>query len=163
MALAEVHTRTSSSTMPLISRHPQCLQKRRSQANANSWPDASAEKEEIGDVIRTVAQGRNYLPAKLGGKLANFAFRAELTERELDVLRSMCEGKSSKEIGAKLFITEGTVKTHVKSIFYKLDVISRSEAVSTAPSTHGSYRGHGSPTLTPTSSKAAGPLALVVP
>jgi two-component system, NarL family, response regulator len=101
-------------------------------AGAKGYLLKEAEKEEIIDAIRTVARGGNYLPAKLGGRLANFAFRAELTERELDVLRLMCSGKSNKEIGAKLFITEGTVKTHVKSIFYKLDVISRSEAVSTA-------------------------------
>jgi two-component system NarL family response regulator len=101
-------------------------------AGAKGYLLKEAEKEEIIDAIRTVAQGGNYLPAKLGGRLANFAFRAELTERELDVLRLMCAGKSNKEIGSKLFITEGTVKTHVKSIFYKLDVISRSEAVSTA-------------------------------
>ena len=101
-------------------------------AGAKGYLLKEAEKEEIADAIRTVAQGGNYLPAKLGGKLANFAFRAELTERELEVLRLMCEGKSNKEIGTNLFITEGTVKTHVKSIFYKLDVISRSEAVSTA-------------------------------
>lgn len=101
-------------------------------AGAKGYLLKEAEKEEIADAVRTVAEGGNYLPAKLGGKLANFAFRAELTERELEVLRLMCDGKSNKEIGAKLFITEGTVKTHVKSIFYKLDVISRSEAVSTA-------------------------------
>ena len=101
-------------------------------AGAKGYLLKEAEKEEIADAIRTVAQGGNYLPAKLGGKLATFAFRAELTDRELEVLRLMCDGKSNKEIGAKLFITEGTVKTHVKSIFYKLDVISRSEAVSTA-------------------------------
>ena len=101
-------------------------------AGAKGYLLKEAEKEEIIDAIRTVAQGGNYLPAKLGGRLVNFAFRAELTERELDVLRLMCAGKSNKEIGAKLFITEGTVKTHVKSIFCKLDVISRSEAVSTA-------------------------------
>jgi two-component system, NarL family, response regulator len=101
-------------------------------AGAKGYLLKEAEKEEIIDAIRTVAEGGNYLPAKLGGKLANFAFRAELTERELEVLRLMCEGKSNKEIGTKLFITEGTVKTHVRSIFYKLDVISRSEAVSTA-------------------------------
>jgi two-component system, NarL family, response regulator len=75
-------------------------------AGAKGYLLKEAEKEEIADAIRTVAQGGNYLPAKLGGKLANFAFRAELTERELDVLRSMCDGKSNKEIGAKLFITE---------------------------------------------------------
>jgi two-component system NarL family response regulator len=101
-------------------------------AGAKGYLLKEAEKEEIADAVRTVAQGGNYLPAKLGGKLANFAFRAELTERELEVLHLMCAGKSNKEIGSKLFITEGTVKTHVKSIFYKLDVISRSEAVSTA-------------------------------
>ena len=112
-------------------------------AGAKGYLLKEAEKEEIADAIRTVSQGANYLPAKLGGKLATFAFRAELTERELEVsIRQMCEGKSNKEIGSKLFITEGTVKTHVKSIFYKLDVISRSEAVSTAIR-RGLVRGHG--------------------
>jgi DNA-binding NarL/FixJ family response regulator len=110
-------------------------------AGAKGYLLKEAEKEEIADAIRTVSQGANYLPAKLGGKLATFAFRAELTERELEVLRQMCDGRSNKEIGAKLFITEGTVKTHVKSIFYKLDVISRSEAVSTAIR-RGLVRGH---------------------
>jgi DNA-binding NarL/FixJ family response regulator len=111
-------------------------------AGAKGYLLKEAEQEEIADAIRTVSQGASYLPAKLGGKLATFAFRSELTERELDVLRLMCEGKSNKEIGSKLFITEGTVKTHVKSIFYKLDVISRSEAVSTAMR-KGLVRGHG--------------------
>ncbi|MBV8212032.1 MAG: response regulator transcription factor [Verrucomicrobia bacterium] len=110
-------------------------------AGAKGYLLKEAEKEEIADAVRTVSQGSNYLPAKLGGKLATFAFRAELTERELEVLRQMCEGKSNKEIGSKLFITEGTVKTHVKSIFYKMDVISRSEAVSTAIR-RGLVRGH---------------------
>jgi len=110
-------------------------------AGAKGYLLKEAEKEEIADAIRTVSQGGNYLPAKLGGKLATFAFRDELTERELEVLRLMCEGRSNKEIGSKLFITEGTVKTHVKSIFYKLDVISRSEAVSTAIR-KGLVRGH---------------------
>jgi len=111
-------------------------------AGAKGYLLKEAEKEEIADAIRTVSQGGNYLPAKLGGKLATFAFQAELTERELAVLRLMCDGKSNKEIGSKLFITEGTVKTHVKSIFYKLDVISRSEAVSAAIR-KGLVRGHG--------------------
>jgi len=112
-------------------------------AGAKGYLLKEAEKEENADAIRTVSQGANYLPAKLGGKLATSVFRAELTERELEVLRQMCEGKSNKEIGSKLFITEGTVKTHVKSIFYKLDVISRSEAVSTAIR-RGLVRGHDS-------------------
>jgi len=48
------------------------------------------------------------------------------------VLQRIAAGKSNKEIGAELFISEGTVKTHVKSIFSKLDVVSRTEAVATA-------------------------------
>jgi two-component system NarL family response regulator len=44
----------------------------------------------------------------------------------------MAVGKSNKEIGTELFISEGTVKTHIKSIFNKLDVVSRTEAVATA-------------------------------
>jgi two-component system NarL family response regulator len=44
----------------------------------------------------------------------------------------MAEGKSNKEIGTGLFISEGTVKSHVKGIFAKLNVISRTEAVATA-------------------------------
>ncbi len=50
----------------------------------------------------------------------------------LEVLQRIAAGKSNKEIGAELFISEGTVKTHVKSIFSKLDVVSRTEAVATA-------------------------------
>jgi DNA-binding NarL/FixJ family response regulator len=44
----------------------------------------------------------------------------------------MAQGKSNKEIGSALFITEGTVKTHLKRIFGKLGVISRTEAVANA-------------------------------
>jgi DNA-binding NarL/FixJ family response regulator len=91
-----------------------------------------AGREEIIDAIRTVARGGNYLPARLANKVASFVSRTELTSRELAVLRLMCKGKSNKEIGAALSITEGTVKTHVKGIFYRLDVISRAEAVSLA-------------------------------
>ena len=91
------------------------------------------EAETIADAVRTVAQGGTYLPARLAHKLAGIImFRTELTERELAVLRLMCEGKANKEIGAALFISEGTVKTHVKNLFAKLDVNSRSEAVAAA-------------------------------
>ena len=50
----------------------------------------------------------------------------------MEVLQRMAAGKSNKEIGAELFISDGTVKTHAKSIFTKLDVVSRTEAVATA-------------------------------
>jgi len=65
-------------------------------------------------------------------KLAERVSGEALSPREIDVLQRMAVGKSNKEIGAELFISEGTVKTHIKSIFSKLDVVSRTEAVATA-------------------------------
>jgi signal transduction histidine kinase len=56
----------------------------------------------------------------------------ELTERELEVLRLVATGKSNREIGAALFITEGTVKAHVNNILSKLGVSDRTQAVTTA-------------------------------
>jgi NarL family two-component system response regulator LiaR len=56
--------------------------------------------------------------------------QGNLTFRELEILEGMVEGKSNKEIGGDLFIGEPTVKHHVKNIFKKLGVKSRTEAVS---------------------------------
>jgi two-component system NarL family response regulator len=55
-----------------------------------------------------------------------------LSGRELEVLQLLSEGRSNKEIGASLSISEGTVKLHVNNILAKLDVTSRTEAISVA-------------------------------
>lgn len=55
-----------------------------------------------------------------------------LTERELEVMRLIAAGYSNKEIGERLFVTEGTVKNHAHSIFGKLDVTGRTRAVARA-------------------------------
>ena len=55
-----------------------------------------------------------------------------LTQRELSVLQEIAQGRSNKDIARRLSITEGTAKTHVKSILTKLDAISRTEAVAVA-------------------------------
>jgi two-component system NarL family response regulator len=55
-----------------------------------------------------------------------------LTGRELDVLRLIVDGKSNKEIGGSLFISEATVKTHINSILSKLGVSDRTQAATTA-------------------------------
>jgi DNA-binding NarL/FixJ family response regulator len=55
-----------------------------------------------------------------------------LTGRELDVLSLLAYGKSNKEIGTNLYITETTVKSHLRSIFAKLNVLSRTEAIAAA-------------------------------
>jgi DNA-binding CsgD family transcriptional regulator len=56
----------------------------------------------------------------------------ELSERELQVLQYMASGRSNKEIGQVLYISENTVKAHVKSILAKLDAMGRTEAIAIA-------------------------------
>jgi DNA-binding NarL/FixJ family response regulator len=84
------------------------------------------------DCVRRVHAGETYLPPQLAAKLAKRVSGEALSAREIEVLQRIAGGKSNNEIGAELFISEGTVKTHVKSIFSKLDVVSRAEAVARA-------------------------------
>ena len=55
--------------------------------------------------------------------------RLTLTERELQVLRGMADGKSNAEIGRELFVSEDTVKTHARRLFRKLGAADRAQAV----------------------------------
>ncbi|MGH3615806.1 MAG: response regulator transcription factor, partial [Pseudonocardia sp.] len=60
----------------------------------------------------------------------------QLTERELQVLRGMSQGKSNGQIGRELYLSEDTVKTHARRLFRKLGVRDRAQAVA-----HGFRRG----------------------
>lgn len=81
-------------------------------------------KELIGSLTRLVQgqSGRNATKSSSAGLLA------DLTPRELEILRHVAEGESNKTIGRALDITDGTVKLHVKSILRKLGMRSRVEA-----------------------------------
>ena len=68
-----------------------------------------------------------------GGNVpGNCTRRTALTERELQVLRGMAEGKSNAEIGRELFVSEDTVKTHARRLFRKLAARDRAHAVAAA-------------------------------
>jgi len=86
-------------------------------------------QEEILDAIRRVSLGETYLPARIVQKVAEGMRKPELSPREIEVLQCVAAGKSNKEIGAQLFITEGTVKTHVKNLLEKLAVVGRTAAI----------------------------------
>jgi two-component system NarL family response regulator len=101
-------------------------------AGAKAYLLKDTARDALVDCVRKVHAGETYLPAPLAAKLAERVSGAALSAREVEVLQRMGAGKSNKEIGAELFISEGTVKTHVKSIFTKLDVVSRTEALATA-------------------------------
>jgi two-component system, NarL family, response regulator len=98
-------------------------------AGAKGYLLKDAPRQQILEAIRTVHAGQRYLPAAIVSKVAERALQPELTGREREVLQGMARGKSNKEIGLALSISEGTVKTHVKAILAKLDAVSRTEAV----------------------------------
>jgi two-component system NarL family response regulator len=91
-----------------------------------------APRQEIIDAVRTAFAGRQYLPAALASKVVERALKPQLSQRETEVLQRIATGQSNKEIAAALFVGEGTIKTHVKSILGKLDAASRTEAVAIA-------------------------------
>lgn len=101
-------------------------------AGAKAYLLKDVHREELLDCIRKVHAGETWFSSKLAAKLARRVSSVELSKREIDVLSLMVKGKCNKDIAAALFIGDGTVKSHVKNIFAKLNVVSRTEAVTTA-------------------------------
>jgi two-component system, NarL family, response regulator len=99
------------------------------QAGARGYLLKETEPDELLNAIRTVHRGQQYIPPDVGAKLAQRLSNPELSERELEVLRSLAQGMSNAEIAAALSIGEGTVKSHVNRILNKLDVSDRTQAV----------------------------------
>ncbi len=92
------------------------------------------------EIIRTVAQGNTVIDPsitnKIFGEITHYSRRRRhredwetCTEREMDVLKLMSQGQSNKEIAKNLSISEKTVKNHITSIFRKLQVEDRTQAV----------------------------------
>lgn len=84
------------------------------------------------ETIETVAAGQTYVPTEIAAKLAGRLHIRDLTSREQEVLEQIVAGKTNSEIGAMLFISEGTVKSHVNRILDKLHVNDRTQAAMTA-------------------------------
>jgi DNA-binding NarL/FixJ family response regulator len=103
-------------------------------AGAKGYLLKDATREALMDCIHKVHIGETYIPSILAAKLADrVSGEVEaLSAREIEVLQKIAAGKANKEISSELFIGEGTVKAHVKTIFRKLDVVSRTEAVAIA-------------------------------
>lgn len=102
------------------------------QAGARSYLLKGMEGDELTEAIRTVHRGKSSLPAAVAGRLAERLAGPSLTERETDVLKLIVAGNSNKEIGAALYISEATVKTHINNLLSKLGVTDRTQAATTA-------------------------------
>jgi DNA-binding NarL/FixJ family response regulator len=99
------------------------------EAGARGYLLKDMVSNEVVDAIRSVHHGGRVLPPAVAQRLAEFTPRIDLTDRELEVLTHLAQGKSNKEIAVALGRTEATVKVHVLHILQKLDAADRTEAV----------------------------------
>ena len=88
--------------------------------------------DELVDAVRALHRGVRFLGAVAARRLADSVAGEGLTARELDVLRLLAEGHSNKAIARRLDIAVGTVKTHLKAIFHKLEASSRTQVAAVA-------------------------------
>lgn len=101
-------------------------------AGAAGYLLKGALRRDLLDTIRAVHGGRRYLSPEIAQQIALHSSEDSLSEREIDVLRLVAIGKANKEIAGELSVSEDTVKAHLKSIFAKLNVGDRTQAVTLA-------------------------------
>lgn len=107
-------------------------------AGASGYLLKTADSDEIAAAVRTAQAGKVALDPGAALALVESMQEGEriesfdLSDRELEVLTVLCEGKSNREIGATLHISPLTVKTHLQSIFQKLSAADRAQAVAIA-------------------------------
>ncbi|HUV97724.1 MAG TPA: response regulator transcription factor [Acidobacteriaceae bacterium] len=101
-------------------------------AGAKAYLLKGMTSEELIAAIRAVHAGKSHIPSVIAERLAERMGVEELTPREFDVLEQIVQGKSNKEIGTELEISEATVKTHINSLLSKLGVTDRTQAATAA-------------------------------
>ena len=102
------------------------------QAGAKGYLLKGTSVEELIEAIHAVHQGRSRIPSAIAEKLAERMGAPKLTRSELKVLQRIAHGRTNREIGEDLTITEATVKTHINSLLAKLRVNDRTQAVTAA-------------------------------
>jgi two-component system NarL family response regulator len=98
------------------------------ESGAHSYLLKAMSHTELANAIRTVHAGSKFIPPSISKSLAARPPQSELSVRELQVLDLIVKGRSNKEIGDALGISEATVKWHVNMILSRLDVTDRTQA-----------------------------------
>jgi DNA-binding NarL/FixJ family response regulator len=101
-------------------------------AGARGYMLKSAPPNELVETIRQVHKGKKQIPQQIAAHLAEHFSDEALTEREVDVLRHVSGGNRNRDIAERLFISEETVKVHIKHIMEKLGASDRTQAVAIA-------------------------------
>jgi DNA-binding NarL/FixJ family response regulator len=99
------------------------------EAGARAYILKSMPPKELVEVIRQVHAGKRRIPPEIAANLAEHYSDEALTVREVEVLRHIAGGNRNRDIADKLFITEETVKVHIKHIMEKLGASDRTQAV----------------------------------
>jgi len=99
------------------------------EAGARGYLLKSMPPSDLLDVIRQVHGGKKRIPPEVASQLAEHMGDELLTKREVDVLRAVADGNRNRDIAEKLFISEETVKVHIKHIMEKLHASDRTDAV----------------------------------
>ena len=106
------------------------------EAGATGYLLKDAPRDELFRAVRAAARGEAVLApsvaSRLMGQLRSPAPKEPLSQRELEVIRLIAQGRTNREAAAQLFISEVTVKTHLLHIYAKLGVNDRAAAVATA-------------------------------
>ena len=103
--------------------------KRALKAGARGYLLKSMPPKELVEVIRQVHAGKKRIPPQLAAQLAEHMSDEALTTREIEVLRQIGGGNRNRDIAERLFISEETVKVHIKHIMEKLGASDRTQAV----------------------------------
>jgi DNA-binding NarL/FixJ family response regulator len=102
------------------------------EAGARGYLLKSMPPNELVEVIRQVYGGKKRVPPEVAAHLAEHLSDEALTEREIDVLRHVGGGNRNRDIAERLFISEETVKVHIKHIMEKLGASDRTQAIAIA-------------------------------
>jgi DNA-binding NarL/FixJ family response regulator len=103
--------------------------KRALEAGAQGYMLKNMPRKQLVDVIRKVHAGRKHIPAEVAVQLMEHLGAETLSKREVEVLEKVAGGNRNSDIAALLFISEDTVKGHIKHIMEKLGASDRTEAV----------------------------------
>lgn len=98
-------------------------------AGASAYLLKTTPPETLLDTIRKVHAGRRHLHPQIANEIAEHAVGELLSEREIEVLRHVANGRTNLQIGAMLGVSEHAIKARLKNVFAKLNVTDRAEAV----------------------------------
>jgi two-component system NarL family response regulator len=102
------------------------------QAGARAYILKDVQGQDLVDAIRAVHAGQRVVPPEIASQLAERIPLTALSHREMEILTLIARGKSNREIGAALAISEGTVRVHTSNLLSKLHCSGRAQAVSEA-------------------------------